>query len=160
MLWNLSLIHIFCLALSDGQGTASPRAQLVNGFLPKASVQTFGFLPAMVLDVKYNLLHWNTMDAEAQTAPTPPARAVETPLGQNQLEIDFDTAESDETLRAMNEFFGARVPTPKNEYTGLFQGKNLILFTCEGFSDALIDPERTPTLYRLFFCLLYTSRCV
>lgn len=139
-----------CLALSDGQGTASPRAQLVNGFLPKASVQTFGFLPAMVLDVKYNLLHWNTMDAEAQTAPTPPARVVETPLGQNQLEIDFDTAESDETLRAMNEFFRARVPTQKNEYTGLFQGKNLILFTCEGFSDALIDPERTPTLYRLF----------
>ena len=37
----------------------------------------------------------------------------------------------------------------ENAYTGLFAGKNLIFITAEAFSSEVIDPERTPTLYRL-----------
>ena len=44
----------------------------------------------------------------------------------------------------------ATKPKPKkNEYTGMFKGKNLILITAEAFSREVIDPELTPTLYRL-----------
>lgn len=40
-------------------------------------------------------------------------------------------------------------PAMENEYTGLFEGKNLIFITAEAFHDSVIDPELTPTLYRL-----------
>lgn len=40
-------------------------------------------------------------------------------------------------------------PSSQNAYTGSFAGKNLILICAEAFSGFLIDPELTPTLYRL-----------
>ena len=40
-------------------------------------------------------------------------------------------------------------PSSQNAYTGSFEGKNLILICAEAFSGFLIDPELTPTLYRL-----------
>lgn len=40
-------------------------------------------------------------------------------------------------------------PSNQNAYTGSFAGKNLILICAEAFSGFLIDPELTPTLYRL-----------
>ena len=49
----------------------------------------------------------------------------------------------------MHRYFGSLTPSEKNEYTGMFEGKNLILLTAEGFSPYAIDKELTPTLYRL-----------
>lgn len=70
----------------------------------------------------------------------------------NLLSIDFDAymaEETDETILALHEYFRDRLPTEKNEKTGLFAGCNLIQITAEGFSHLAIDPELTPTLYRL-----------
>jgi lipoteichoic acid synthase len=71
--------------------------------------------------------------------------------GDNVLDIDFDTLLSEDSgsLLALDQYFSSQNPTQQNEYTGLFAGKNLIVLTAEGFSSAVIDPERTPTLYRL-----------
>ncbi len=43
----------------------------------------------------------------------------------------------------------ARTPSRRNQYTGMFAGKNLILLTAESFSPWFISQELTPTLYRL-----------
>ena len=40
-------------------------------------------------------------------------------------------------------------PSKQNEMTGIFKGKNLIMITAEAFSGYIIDPVKTPTLYRL-----------
>jgi phosphoglycerol transferase MdoB-like AlkP superfamily enzyme len=72
--------------------------------------------------------------------------------GYNVMDIDFDAlAEnaSSDTLKTMHQYFGNLTPSQQNEYTGLFEGKNLILITAEGFSTYAIDEELTPTLYRL-----------
>jgi len=66
------------------------------------------------------------------------------------LPLDEITANtSDKTLINMNEYVKSQKASNQNEYTGLFEGKNLILICAEAFSDAFIDPELTPTLYRL-----------
>lgn len=88
------------------------------------------------------------------TAPSDPSasQAPVIPTGDNVLDIDFEglaAGESDETLRAMHQYFASKSPTNQNEYTGYFQGKNLILITAEAFCPSVIDPELTPTLYRL-----------
>lgn len=46
-------------------------------------------------------------------------------------------------------YFNSVTPTNKNEYTGMFKGYNVILFVLEGFSGYAIDPELTPTLYKM-----------
>ena len=40
-------------------------------------------------------------------------------------------------------------PTMTNEYTGIFEGYNLIFLTAEGFSPYAVREDKTPTLYHL-----------
>ena len=72
--------------------------------------------------------------------------------GYNVMNIDFDkaanAAKSDQ-IKKMDKYFKSVQPTRKNEYTGMFKGKNLIFITLEGFSDKIINPEFTPTLYKM-----------
>lgn len=57
--------------------------------------------------------------------------------------------DTDSVRRKLFAYIDSQTPAMENEYTGLFEGKNLILITAEAFNYALIDPVRTPTLYRL-----------
>ncbi|MGN0631910.1 MAG: LTA synthase family protein, partial [Ruminococcus sp.] len=73
-------------------------------------------------------------------------------LGDNVMEIDFDkiTQESgSDTVASLNQYVQSLTPSNKNKYTGLFEGKNLILITAEAFTDVVIDEKLTPTLYRM-----------
>lgn len=90
-----------------------------------------------------------TRAPDATPTPTPAPTPTPTPYPKNVLDIDFDLEEDNKTYRNMNEFFSQREPTSMNEYTGMFKGKNLILLTAEAFSGYVIDPELTPTLYKL-----------
>lgn len=70
----------------------------------------------------------------------------------NKVDIDFEALannEKNENVAIMHRYFGSLEPTNKNKYTGKFAGKNLILITAEGFSSWAVDPELTPTLYRM-----------
>ncbi len=70
----------------------------------------------------------------------------------NILNIDFDNLiekESDNTIKEMHEYFKQTIPTLKNKYTGLFEGKNLIFITGESVNINAIDENITPTLYKL-----------
>lgn len=88
----------------------------------------------------------------AETTAEEETAAEEIVYGYNRLDIDFEAlaaGESDQTLQTMHQFFAGLTPTQQNEYTGRFAGKNLIMLTAEAFSSYVIDPELTPTLYRL-----------
>lgn len=85
-----------------------------------------------------------------ETAPLPTVPPIDT--SPNVLNIDFESlmaSEKDEAIRQMHQYFSQRTPSAKNEYTGIFEGCNLIMITAEGFSAAMIDPMRTPTLYKM-----------
>lgn len=72
--------------------------------------------------------------------------------GFNMLEIDFDSlieGEKDSTVKNMHQYFKNENPSNKNEYTGIFKGKNLIFIVAEGFSPIAVDENLTPTLYKL-----------
>lgn len=87
---------------------------------------------------------------------TAPPETTEPPVieyGYNKLDsIDFDKlidSTSNKTLLSIHKYFAGLTPSQKNEYTGRFKGKNLILITAEAFSPYVISQELTPTLYRL-----------
>ena len=73
-------------------------------------------------------------------------------LGYNVTDIDFESLinkESDKTIRNMHTYFSSLEGSKQHKYTGYFKGKNIIFITLEGFSSKVIDPELTPTLYKM-----------
>lgn len=73
-------------------------------------------------------------------------------VSPNIMDIDFDSITAsapNESVVQLNQYFMSQTGTRKNEYTGIFEGYNVIFVTAEGFSGFVIDEERTPTLYRL-----------
>ena len=47
------------------------------------------------------------------------------------------------------DYIARLTPTKRNEYTGMFEGYNLIFLTAEGFSTYAIREDLTPTLYKM-----------
>lgn len=72
-------------------------------------------------------------------------------FGLNKLDVDLDAliASSSGNIKAAHQYVQQQKPSPKNEYTGLFEGKNLIFITAEAFSEEIISEELTPALYRM-----------
>ncbi len=67
-------------------------------------------------------------------------------------EIDFDAlarAADTEARQSLSRYFSHLAGTGKNKYTGMFRGYNLIQICAESYSPYLVDPELTPTLYKL-----------
>jgi len=70
----------------------------------------------------------------------------------NTMDIDFDyiiSNEKDTAMKDMHTYFKNVAPTKKNDYTGIYEGYNLIFITAESFSSYAIDENITPTLYKL-----------
>ncbi len=129
-------------------------------FQTDAAVSQFGLHTAVRLEAEYALfgtpqpkLELPTQKDEPNDTPDdPPAATTPVEYGYNTLDIDFQAladSASDSALRSMAQYFGSLTPSKKNEYTGLFQGKNLVLITAEAFSPWFISRELTPTLYKL-----------
>ena len=66
--------------------------------------------------------------------------------------IDFEAltaAAPSDAIQELNDYFSSLSGTAKNKYTGMFKGYNYIQICAEAYSPYLIDPEITPTLYKL-----------
>ena len=135
-----------------------------------SAVSRFGLGVSLRLELTYALTGTPTppleplpQPEEPVVDPTPdPTDPTPTDYGYNALDIDFSAladAASDSTLASLHRYVASRTPSRQNQYTGMFQGKNLILLTAESFSPWFISEELTPTLYRLthegFVCTNY-----
>ncbi len=124
-------------------------------FQTDAAVSQFGLHTAVRLEAEYALFGTPQPKLELPTQEDEPDDTPDDPpveYGYNALDIDFQAladSASDSALRSMAQYFGSLTPSKKNEYTGLFQGKNLVLITAEAFSPWFISRELTPTLFKM-----------
>jgi len=81
---------------------------------------------------------------EITPTPAPVPQAFE--LDMNKL---VEASQGNKQKKWLADYIAALQPTQTNEYTGMFEGYNLIYLTAEGFSTYAIHPELTPTLYKL-----------
>lgn len=126
---------------------------------PELTVTNFGVLTNTRLELKRLVFGVQTEEGRPEDwqdlinpDEVPPADYPKPGENAQVMEIDFEAlvqGEEDETLSAMHDYFARVEPTDKNQWTGYFQGKNLIWIVAEAFSTLAIDPELTPTLYRL-----------
>lgn len=134
------------------------------------AVSSFGLVTATRLDIQYGIFGDPSagefvveQPAEQPSEDENPSQGEEAPSGEEQpvqpveygyniTNIDFDSLianTSDKTLLNVHKYIQSLSGTKQNAYTGLFKGKNLIMIAAESFSKEVIDPVRTPTLYRL-----------
>lgn len=65
----------------------------------------------------------------------------------NILDLNLDSNE--EKIKTINNYIKNDSGTMKNQYTGMFEGKNLIFIVAESFSEIAVSEDLTPTLYKL-----------
>lgn len=120
------------------------------------AVRAFGLHMGIVLESVRSFTDTNTAPEFVPTESLPseiPTTAT-SPIvsAPHVLNLDFAALaaeESDRSIKSLHAYVASQTPATENELTGLFAGKNLIFITAEAFSRQVIDPERTPTLYRL-----------
>lgn len=173
---------VACLPLG-GTHIYSPYDIYHDTFVLGMSVRDFGVLTSLRLELRGLFFGGDSGDIiliPEDTTDSPDASDVSEPSADtpidppvipeydyNITEIDFDallTDTEDEDVKMLHEYFKTQSGTKQNEYTGMFEGYNLILICCESFSHHVIDEERTPTLYKLategfIFTDYYNSVC-
>lgn len=161
---GLLLLSIICLHFScvlsfefiDDEDMYSNKHLYHDVNAPLLTARKLGILTEMRLDVKRSIFGFTEkdimIDEEIQNEIIY-EEIEETVYGYNAIDIGFDKlneTETDETYKNINSYFANILPSKKNEYTGMFAGKNLIVFVAEAFSDIAIDEKLTPNLYRLY----------
>lgn len=174
ILGTAALVQIaaLMLVLNTKEGVLNNSYLYKEAFIIDMAVEKFGLLTTERLDLKnifinYKIEHENAYAAEPKQIINEENKVnneeikevvknienEEQKYDYNVLNIDFDYLiqnETNETLKNMHEYFKNVEPTEKNEYTGKFKGKNLILITAESFSPYVIDKNLTPTLYKMY----------
>ncbi len=162
VLWFL----LGCLGTLFASHLSGARDKYAAHFEYDTATRTFGLTEGTYLNFKYSV--FGNRKAESFTITTPvPEETVEETAGEtveteqltdsvetayNVMDIDFDeliAETSNQNIKSIHEYVSSLEPTNKNEYTGLFEGKNLITITAESFAMQAINEDLTPTLYRM-----------
>jgi len=145
-----------------------------EGFLSQydfnAAIQEYGVIVSMATELsgvgnQEDGMTLEFVDLQAPTQPEEPTEPAQNEEDSIQAEeevkvyaphvipgLDFEIlsqTEERKELKTLYSYVAAQTPALENEYTGLFRGKNLIIITAESFNYKVIDPQLTPTLYRL-----------
>lgn len=120
----------------------------------QSATSSFGLISGIRLDLQHLIFdEEDTFETNCPsvttTTTTVPDEPFEEPVVYTPNELPLNLEEKDGKIGELNEYVASLTPSLKNEYTGLFKGKNLIMISAEAFTAEVIDPILTPTLYRL-----------
>lgn len=133
----------------DTKDIYSAKNLYFNKHVPNSMAQTFGILTTMRLDLERTIIKFEENSIKTNTENVD--KTIEEKK-YNVEDIDFKTLaqnESNEEIKNIHEYMTSSTPSEKNEYTGIFEGKNLIVIVAEAFSPIAVNEELTPTLYKL-----------
>lgn len=177
LVWFVASICSFVVILNFGYYLKTDYYEEYQGYYDSLLlVENYGIAPVMTRSMMGDLLPSNeeeffsasvqdvevpretaAPDKEEENEPvsTPMPTPTPQPVEENPynvLEVDADKllqlADTKALQKVANTFLNLE-PTKKNEYTGMFEGYNLIYLTAEGFSTYAVSEELTPTLYKL-----------
>lgn len=144
-------IGILCINTINTEGINSNKNLYYNVHVPKVTANRMGIFTTMKLDLERLILGFEeNISIEVNSLPED---AIKEETKYNITEIDFESLianETDESIKQMHEYFANQIPSEQNEYTGMFKGKNLVVFVAEGLSNVAIREDVTPNLYKLY----------
>ncbi len=146
----VQIIAILCVNFINYDDIYSNKNLYYNTHVPKLITKRMGFLTAMRIDLKRFAFGF-----EEKLSVNVSSNAGDSSQKQkyNITNIDFDKLieeEQDKTIKEMHQYFANEQPTSKNQYTGMFKGKNLVVIVGESFSSLAIRQDLMPNLYKLY----------
>lgn len=111
------------------------------------NIEKMGVLPSSFIDIKRTIFGFENEIVMEEPEELPDEDVLEE-YGYNVLDLNFSDS-SNKNIQQINNYIKSLSGTQKNEYTGMFEGYNLIYITAESFSHLGIREDLTPTLYKL-----------
>ncbi|MFA6777887.1 MAG: sulfatase-like hydrolase/transferase [Bacilli bacterium] len=93
----------------------------------------------------YDFYEYELTSAKHHTQVTDYSRIIDDTLWQKIIE-----KETNNTYKNLNNYFITQEVTPKNNYTGIFEGKNLIFILMESVGEIAINETFFPNIYKLY----------
>ncbi|MBE6156838.1 MAG: LTA synthase family protein [Firmicutes bacterium] len=156
----LLLIPILIISIASYYGTItlpfmqnelqikSNKKLFVNPDVPTVAVNQFGTTVFGILDLKTYLF------------PMPEEQEEYTAIGKEESEPvirevtpaleEIAASETNKKYKNLNNYFAAQKVTDYNEYTGMFEGKNVVVILMESVNEAIINKEYFPNFYKLY----------
>lgn len=160
--FSLVVVSLYYLTLTlkfmQNDLQLTPNKELiVNPSVPSTAIQEFGTTMFALGDIRVTLF---PMDEKLSYAYNKKSNKQESSIGADGVDysrkID-DTAwekvianEKRSTYNTLNNYFISQDITNKNEYTGLFKGKNVIFIMMESIGDMFINPDLFPNFYKMY----------
>lgn len=153
------VVALIFILNTDVNQIYSSRNLYYNINAPTISANNFGILTTMRLDLQRLLFGFEekaTLTTSEDTLVLEDNKddeIVNEQVEYNALDINWQELINNETRPTMlniYKYMADQEPSKKNEYTGMFKGKNLVVFVAEAFTDLAINEQVTPTLYRLY----------
>ena len=141
------VIYIMVLMLASNTTYAE---KLTSQYDFDEATRSFSLLLSTDLDAVYTVFG-NSAQAEFDLTGYTEA-VLDEDTEYNVTSIDLDELMEGITngnITSLTEYIKTLLPSEKNEYTGLFEGMNLIQITAESFTKYAIDEELTPVLYMM-----------
>lgn len=127
-----------------------------NPYYTESAYNQLGLLPVMHSDFQYVIFPSRGVAKIEYIDDGPPIELPKEPEVDSMIRIIDDShwievmsAEENADYRKIDQYFLNQKITPRNDQTGLFEGKNLIYVLIEAFDELAIHPDITPTLFRL-----------
>ncbi|MCR5788197.1 MAG: LTA synthase family protein, partial [Bacilli bacterium] len=125
---------------------------IVNPSVPSTAIQEFGTTVFCLGDIKVTLF-----PMDEQLTYNYKKKSHDPNKVNDYTRIIDDTAwekvienEKNSTYNTLNNYFISQEITSKNDYTGMFKGKNVIFIMMESISDIFINPELFPNFYKMY----------
>lgn len=156
----MSCLYYSTLTLSFMQNKSqavSNKVLLFSSDNSNLSVSQFGVFTYGFSDIVCNIFHIEVSEDFASDVNTSGGNKGDSNAVTDYTRTIDDTAwnalienETNSTYNKLNNYFINRTITPKNEYTGIFEGKNLIVILMESTNEIFINEKEYPTLYKLY----------
>ena len=152
------IIAILCITLINPNDIYSNKNLYYNVHSPTISANRMGILTTMRLDLQRLIFGFEentneTLNTDIVLENSNEEEIKPKEIEYNTLDINWDELienESKSKIKTIYEYMKNAQASNKNEYTGMFEGKNLVVFVAEAFTDLAIDENITPTLYKLY----------
>ncbi len=119
-----------------------------NPDVPTVAVNQFGTTMFGLVDLKSFLLPTEVaaeeFKANAEENNEPVSREV-----SEALKVIAES-ETNSKYKSLNNYFVSQKVTDYNEYTGMFEGKNVIVILMESVGEGIIDEENFPNFYKMY----------
>ncbi len=116
---------------------------------PSIVIDQYGTIGFVILDVKAILFPIDMKEEYVVRSEEKKQVSINSRVFDDNAWNLLINEEEDETLNYINQYLINNRSTDKNEYTGMFEGKNLIVIMMESVNDIFINPEYYPNFYKM-----------